>query len=927
MTSEIDGLRERFGAMLVWLLWAHVPVLAAAAAWNHGMPVVVAVLAGSLLAGAYHLTWRRRGNVRMSRNLAGIALIGEPAFLVVLFSGHPWQMDMHMYFFAMMALNIAWFDRHALVLSAIGIAAHHLFLLVFLPYAVFPGEGNLTRVLLHTAIIVFQMSVLIWVTDKVRNAFGRIEQMRRELVARSTALEERNRAVEDSNRAKSMFLANVSHEIRTPINAILGFGHLLQRSDLQPRQRDHVTKLNTAGVSLLRQINDILDFSKNEAGKLELEARDFDLRAAISGQVQLVAESAHARNLTIRMRIDKAIPPLLVGDELRLNQVILNLLSNAIKFTEEGRIVISARVSDQQDGQVVIECVVSDSGIGMTPDQQQRLFASFTQADSSTTRRFGGTGLGLAICRQIVEQMGGRIWVESMPDIGSAFTFTVRLQISKNATPEVLPHPALRALRILVADDNPASRDIIEEMLTRWKLRGDLVSSGPEALAVLEQGALAGNPYDLVLLDWKMPGMDGLQTLRAMRSSKVLTVMPISLMVTAYSIDDVVRDDDCQMISGVLRKPLDPHYLLELLNQLFPGTARPSDPAPLPALPPHATGLQDQRILLVEDNPINREIATELLGDAGLLVDCAEDGVIACRKLMEKPNDYAAVLMDVQMPNMDGVAATLKIRQTIPADRLPIIALTAHAYDEERQRCLGAGMNDHISKPIDPDVLIQTLKRWVQTPAAVIDGLPEDLPPFDLASALRRVNGKAALLRRLIIDFGKTYDGIGDDLTQLVAEGRLDEAGMRAHTLKSVAGSLELPVVPDIAGRIEAALTKGDMSEMPALIANLSDVMAPAIAATRRLSPVVPVPVAAIPMADPAVAQAAGDALRDQIRRRSLSARSGFHAWADALGLTAEARASHPLLGALTQLDYSAAAAVLDTISPAFDTDNRGASV
>lgn len=928
MKTEINGLRERFGAMLVWLLWAHVPLLAAAAAWNNVMSVPAAVLAGMILAGIYHLTWWRLGNIRISRNLAGIALIGEPAFLVVLFAGHPWQMDMHMYFFAMMALNIAWFDRSALVLSAIGIALHHLFLLFFLPYAVFPGEGNLARVALHALIVVFQMSVLIWVTDKVRTAFERIELMSRELVARSSALEERNRAVEDSNRAKSMFLANVSHEIRTPINAILGFSHLLQRSDLQPRQRDHVAKLNTAGVSLLRQINDILDFSKNEAGKLELEARDFDLRAAIAGQVQLVAESAHARNLTIRMRIDDAIPPLLVGDELRLNQVVLNLLSNAIKFTEEGRIVISARVAEQRDGRVGIECTVSDSGIGMTPDQQKNLFASFTQADSSTTRRFGGTGLGLAICRQIVEQMDGWINVDSMPDIGSAFTFMVWLEVSRNQMPEALPHPALRALRILVADDNPASRDIIAEMLTRWRLRGDLVSSGSEALAVLEQEAAAGRPYDLVLLDWKMPGMDGLQTLRAMRASKALTVMPITLMVTAYSIDDFVHDDDRQLISGVLRKPLDPHYLIELLNQLFPGTARQVATANIPAsLPSPSGGLRGQKILLVEDNAINREIATELLGDAGLVVDCAEDGLVACAKVLDQGNVYAAVLMDVQMPHMDGVEATRKIRQTIPADSLPIIALTAHAYEEERQRCLVAGMNDHVSKPIDPDVLIETLERWLHHAPVATDVLPAHLPPFDLEPALRRVNGKSVLLRRLIIEFGQTYDRIGDHLAKLIADNRHEEASMRAHTLKSVAGSLELPVIPELSGRIEAALNKGDPGDIPGLLAELSQAMGPAIAAARSLSPAVPVAVVPAPAADPAQARIAGIALRDQIRRCSLSARGGFHTWADAQGLTADVRASHPLLTALMQLDYAKAATLLDALCPAFDIDNRGASI
>ena len=935
MTDEIQILRERFGGILVWLLWAHVPVLAAAAAWNHVMPAWQAAAWGAALAGLYHLTWRRFGNSRISRNLAGIALIGEQAFLLVLFAGHPWQMDMHMYFFAGMTLNIAFFDRSPLLLAAVGIAIHHLVLLYVLPAAVFPGEGDLARVLLHTTIVMFQMSVLLWVTDKIRTAFTRIRVMSDELVARSLALEERNRVAEESIRTKSMFLANVSHEIRTPINAILGFSHLLQRSDLQPRQRDHVTKLNSAGVSLLRQINDILDFSKNESGNLELEARDFDLRAAISGQVQLVAESAHARNLTIRMRIADDVPVLVVGDELRLNQVVLNLLSNAIKFTEEGRVSVAVRLAERDGDRICIECAVSDSGIGMTPDQQSKLFGSFTQADSSTTRRFGGTGLGLAICRQIVEQMGGAITVDSMPDIGSVFTFRVWLLASANAQVEAHPHAALRALRILVADDNPASRDIIQELLNRWKLTGDLVSSGPEALALLEREAVAGRPYDLVLLDWKMPGMDGLQTVRAMRNSTRLALMPITLMVTAYSIDDMIQDDDRQAISGVLRKPLDPHHLLETLNQLFPGTSgQVASPTLQPSLPAPPGGLPSHRILLVEDNPINQEIAIELLSDAGLRVDVAGDGAAACRMVLEQPNDYAAVLMDVQMPVMDGVEATRRIRRSIAATDLPIIALTAHAYDEERQRCLGAGMNDHLSKPIDPALLIATLTKWlpaaapipapIPAPGPSKGALPDVLPPFDLDAALNRMNGKAALLHRLIVEFGRTYDDVGVRMGQMIDRGATDEASICAHTLKSVAGSLGLPSIPELAGRIEAALNRGESADARKMIAQLSQALVPAIAAARSLDApsVAPTPFAPATVgAEPAIA-----ALRDQIHRRSLSARSGFHALADALGLGAEARAEHPLLDALSQLDYPRAALLLDQMQPDPRADRKGAA-
>lgn len=948
MNAEIHRLRERFGALLVWLLWAHVPVLGAAAAWNKVMSVPAAMLIGAGLALIYHIAWLRCGTGAVTRNLSGIVLIGEPAFLLILFAGHPWQMDMHMYFFAVIALNIAWFDRAVIVFSGTGTALHHLLLLYFLPYAVFPSDGDLARVVLHAVIVIFQMLVLLWVIDMVRKAFERISVMSDELVAKSVALEDRNRLVEESSRAKSMFLANISHEIRTPINAVLGFCHLLQRSRLEPRQRDHVAKLNDAGVSLLRLINDVLDFSKNEAGKLTLESHDFDLRAAIGSQIQLVEESARARGLSLAARIDDRIPALVTGDELRLNQVVLNLLSNAIKFTEKGGITISVRQIRSDADRVCIECAVSDTGIGMTAAQQAHIFASFMQADSSTTRRFGGTGLGLAICRQIVEQMDGRIEVQSTPGLGSVFTFTMRLGIGADASCQApLPHDRLRALRVLVADDNPASRDFIDATLTRWNMGGDLVPSGSEALAMLEREAMAGNPYDLVLLDWKMPGMDGLQTVRAMQSSPHLAVMPTTLIVTAYPIDEFIRDQDRAAISAVLRKPLDAHGLLDMLNQLFPPAAPPvSSGADLRAssaglhLPQAMQGLC---VLLVEDNAINREIAVELLNDAGLVVDCAENGVIACRRILDEDHGYAAVLMDVQMPEMDGVAATKLIRQTHSADCLPIIALTAHAYEEERQRCLGAGMNDHISKPVDPDQLIRVLGTWLKTgPQAVrkertragatglVPVLPAQLPPFGLDRALRRVNGKAALLRRLIVSFGESYGRVGDDLRAMIRAGRIEDAARLAHTLKSVAGSLELAEVPDLAGQIEAALGAGESGAVAGLIAELADRMAPAIAAANSLQPAPSQASADAPAAArinaashaSAEARAARDALRQQLCRRSLSARAGFHAFADALGLDAGTRDAHPVLQALLRLDYAEALRLLDGTQPETGPDN-----
>lgn len=939
MTTEINRLRVRFGALLVWVLWAQVPLLGAVAMWNGALSVQTAMLVGAGLAAIYHLTWLRFGAAPVTRNLSAIVLFCEPAFLLLLFAGHPWQMDMHMYFFALLALNIAWFDNRALVLFSVATALHHLILLYFLPYAVFPAEGSAARVLLHAAIVIFQMLVLIWVNNKVSLAFTRNGAMSDELRAKSIALEDRSRAAEASSRAKSMFVANVSHEIRTPINAILGFSHLLLRTKLDPRQQDYLAKLNTAGISLLRLINDILDFSKNEAGKLVLEQRDFDLRRAIESQVHLISEAATARGLTVDTQIDSAIPQTLQGDELRLNQVLLNLLSNAVKFTEAGGIAISVRRAEQEGNRVGILCEVRDTGIGMTAEQQLGLFTSFKQADSSTTRRFGGTGLGLAISRQIVEQMGGWITVESTPGAGSTVTFMVQLEPSAMTQADpVQPSLSLDGLRVLVADDNAASRDFITEILARWKLRADLVSSGAEALAMIEAEAGAGRGYDLVLLDWKMPGMDGLQTLRAMRANSKLARLPAAVMVTAYGIDSFLDDEDRLLISAILRKPIDPHEMLEMLSRLFAHSRRPASPAAgtaaitPPRLRPALHGLP---VLLVEDNAINREIAVELLRDAGLAVDTAEDGRIACRMVLDRPQDYAAVLMDVQMPEMDGIEATREIRQRYPADRLPIIAMTAHAYEEERQRCLSAGMNDHISKPVDPQLLVSTLDHWLGRgrPEAAADParmpspggcqLPDRLPPFDLAAALRRVNGKSALLHRLIVSFGQTYDGVGTELEAMARQRRFEDGARLAHTLKSVAGSLGLSQVPELAGRIEALLAKGDDSQMAPLAAELTALIGPAIQAARSLarSPS-PVPLDMAPpepplAADPARIEATRAALKTQIQRSSLSARNGFNAFADALGLTAAAREAHPVLRALTRLDYGDAMAQLDAAHPA----------
>jgi len=931
----LDRLRKQFGHLLVPLLWGHV-LIQAVVAQTMGLSALKAGLAAAAVAGAYHLTWRRFGTAPATRYLSAVALMAEPAMLLFLLRGHPWQMDMHMYFFAMLALTIAWLDRTAILVAATAIAAHHLLLLYLLPYAVFPGAGNLERVLLHATIVAFQTGVLVWLSNMLLASFERSARMSEEIVAKNAALEERTREAEEATRAKSMFLANMSHEIRTPMNAILGFCHLVSRTDLDERQRGYVERIGSAGTSLLRLINDILDYSKNEAGKLTLEARPFDLRAAVAGQVQLLSVEAAAKGVRIVSHIDHALPGAVMGDELRFSQVVLNLLSNAVKFSDRGAVTVAVDLVAAADGMVEIALSVRDHGIGMTAEQQAGLFRSFTQGDNSTTRRFGGTGLGLAICRQIVEQMGGEIRVESARGKGSTFTCGMHFAAIREGGQEAMPAPHIQALRVLAADDNAAARQLVEEIFEGWNMPVDLVSSGDEAVAAFGSAAGRDESYDLVLLDWKMPGMDGMEAVRELRRMQHGAPSPVTLIVTAYAVDEMAAEAGAAGVSAFLTKPIEPHVLLETITSLFAeARAVATLPPPPPTVETAASegrvdpALRGLRVLLVEDNEINREIATELLTHAGLVVDCAENGRIACDKVALNGRGYAAVLMDVQMPEMDGIEATTIIRRTWPAEQLPVIAITAHAFATEQQRCLEVGMNDHVSKPVDPEQLIRTLNRWLKparegivpdheatSPSAVppvIAGgpLPDRLGPFDIAAALKRVNGKAPLLRKLIISFARTYASAAQDIRVRLAAGEITEARRLAHSLKGVAGSLELHELQARAGEVEASLAQEDVGQVETGLSGLELALDAAVAAARRLAEVPEIE----PEADGETSvEEAREALRTLLLRRSLGARAAFDRVARSMGLTEAEHAAHPLYQALQRLDYERALVLLDEL-------------
>ncbi|WCT78589.1 hybrid sensor histidine kinase/response regulator [Novosphingobium humi] len=921
--SDLDKLRVRFGRFLVIFLWLHIPVLAAVA-FAVGRPPVAAGLAGALLAAAYHLIWWRRGIAPVTRYLSAVALMGEPALLVYLLAGHPWQMDMHMYFFALLALTIAWCDWRVVVVGAVAIAIHHIMLDFLLPLAVFADGADVSRVGLHAGIVALQTGVLVWLSRTLVESFA----------INNEALRERTLEAEEANRAKSLFLANMSHEIRTPMNAILGFCHLALRTGLTPKQQDYVSKINGAGLSLLRLINDILDFSKIEAGKLSLEIAPFDLRAALEGQLAMASVEAAKKRVAVELIMDPTVPASLLGDCLRLNQIVLNVVSNAVKFTENGTVTVTVDLSARHGTAVSLEISVRDTGIGMTPEQQALLFHSFTQADSSTTRRFGGTGLGLAISKQLVELMGGHIGVESSLGQGTTVTFSLVLQ-ADDAAPTVqdMPSPELKRLRVLVADDNPASREILQAMFAAWSMNVDVVASGKEVLGALVTAAADAVPYDLVLMDWRMPDMNGIETARAIRQDLYLAKVPHVFLVTAHGHDEVRAEAETANIAAVLIKPIDPATMLSTMTTVF-GAEQP-DPAAgdapagtVPMVAPHLRGL---RILVAEDNQINREIAIELLTDAGLQVEVAENGSIALDCIRDAAEPFDAILMDVQMPEMDGIEATVRIRQTFPPERLPIIAMTAHAYEAERQRCFDAGMNDHIAKPVDPALLVSKLDRWLkprpsQTGSAgaaepivvpiKADILPDHLPPFGIEAALVRVNGKRALLRKLIVDFGDTFATAMSTLRGQIAAGDLKEARRLGHTLKGIAGTLEIGAVADAARRVETALAQSDLSRIEEQMDSLEQAILPALAASARLKR----------MQKPTLTQSGGqldysawaaqiEEIRSLLHRRSLGARKAFQQLEEMLGASPEAAGLHAVKAALAKLNFEEALTQLDLLA------------